>query len=186
MSNIGKEYINVPTEVKININNDVIMVEGKYGKLVQNLPSNVYVIYDNHKIYFSLKESLESYDSNLMIKNKNAMWGTIRTLINNMIKGVSQGFTIRLQLVGIGYRAKVENNILTLKLGYSHIINYNIPININITTLKPTLISIFGMDLQYVTRIAANIRSFKKPEPYKGKGIKYLTEIINRKEGKKK
>jgi large subunit ribosomal protein L6 len=114
------------------------------------------------------------------------MWGLSRTLVANMINGVAKGFTRRLAISGVGYRAAVDGKILNLQLGYSHEIKYAIPVDIDIKCETPTAISISGADRQRVGQIAAEIRAFRKPEPYKGKGIRYDDEVILRKEGKKK
>ena len=119
-------------------------------------------------------------------KRSKEMWGTVRSRIVNLIQGVSEGFSKNLLLNGVGYKAILKGKVLELNLGYSHPINFDIPEDITITVKKPTEISVFGSDKQKVGQIASNIRSFRKPEPYKGKGIKYEDEFIRRKEGKKK
>ena len=159
---------------------DFITVEGPLGKLKKSLPKNIIIIHKNDKIYF-----LPNDFFNLNVEDNNN-WGTIRTMVNNMILGVYQGFNTQLQLVGIGYKCFKNNNVLTFKLGYSHMKEFNIPEGININLIKPTLLSINGIDIEFVTQIAAILRSYRKPEPYKGKGIKYSNEIILKKEGKKK
>jgi large subunit ribosomal protein L6 len=119
-------------------------------------------------------------------KKARMMWGTTRALINNVVKGVHDGFTINLEINGVGYRAAVDGQKLKLQLGYSHDIDYPIPADIAVKCDKPTAISITGKDKQVVGQIAAEIRAYRGPEPYKGKGVKYATETIIRKEGKKK
>ena len=114
------------------------------------------------------------------------MWGTYRSLAQGLVKGVSDGFTKGLEITGVGYRAAVEGNVLRLQLGYSHDIHYPIPSDVQIKAERPTAITVSGIDKQRVGQIAAEIRQFRKPEPYKGKGIKYANEVIVRKEGKKK
>ena len=114
------------------------------------------------------------------------MWGTTRALVNNMVTGVSAGFTRNLEINGVGYRAAVQGSNLNLQLGYSHDINYPIPPDVRITTERPTAITVSGADRQRVGQVASEIRAFRPPEPYKGKGIKYSDETIRRKEGKKK
>ena len=113
-------------------------------------------------------------------------WGTARALINNMVKGVSEGYRVGLEINGVGYRAAVQGKTLNLQLGFSHEVNFPIPEGIKVTCEKPTSVAIAGADRQQVGELAAKVRSFRKPEPYKGKGIKYETETIRRKEGKKK
>jgi len=119
-------------------------------------------------------------------KRARAMWGTTRALVNNMVTGVSKGFSVTLEINGVGYRAAVQGNTLNLQLGYSHEIPYPIPDGVKIACERPTLITVSGADRQRVGQIAAEIRAYRPPEPYKGKGIKYSTEIVRRKEGKKK
>ena len=114
------------------------------------------------------------------------MWGTSRSLIDSMVKGVSEGFKVGLEISGVGYRAATAGRVLTLQLGYSHNIEYKIPAGIDISCERPTRIAVSGADRQRVGQVAADIRAFRKPEPYKGKGIRYATERVRRKEGKKK
>jgi large subunit ribosomal protein L6 len=119
-------------------------------------------------------------------KYSRAMWGTTRALINNMVTGVSSGFSINLEISGVGYRAQVQGKNLNLQLGYSHDIPFPIPDDVSISCERPTVITVRGADRQRVGQIAADIRAYRPPEPYKGKGIKYSTETVRRKEGKKK
>jgi large subunit ribosomal protein L6 len=119
-------------------------------------------------------------------KHARAMWGTTRALVNNMVTGVAKGFSVTLEINGVGYRAAVQGNTLNLQLGYSHEVAYPIPSDVNIVCERPTLIRVSGADRQRVGQIAAEIRAYRPPEPYKGKGIKYSTETVRRKEGKKK
>jgi large subunit ribosomal protein L6 len=119
-------------------------------------------------------------------KHARAMWGTTRALVNNMVTGVSKGFSVTLEINGVGYRAAVQGSTLNLQLGYSHEIPYPIPSDVNIVCERPTLIRVSGADRQRIGQIAAEIRAYRPPEPYKGKGIKYSTETVRRKEGKKK
>jgi large subunit ribosomal protein L6 len=114
------------------------------------------------------------------------MWGTMRSLLQNLVTGVDEGFTVNLEIVGVGYRAAVEGRQLVLQLGYSHEIRFPIPDGIKIVCERPTVIAVSGADRQQVGQVAANIRAYRKPEPYKGKGIRYANEFILRKEGKKK
>jgi large subunit ribosomal protein L6 len=119
-------------------------------------------------------------------KRARTLWGTTRALINNLVTGVSAGFSVNLEINGVGYRAAVNGKVLNLQLGYSHDIDFPIPDDVKISCEKPTSITVTGADKQRVGAVAAKIRSFRKPEPYKGKGVKYATETIRRKEGKKK
>jgi large subunit ribosomal protein L6 len=183
MSHIGKEQINIPLNVKVSFNEkeNLITIKGKHGELNKTLHPDICVELTNNTINVKIKEN---YSIKNTKKDLNSIWGLNRTLVFNMIKGVNQGHMVRLQLVGIGYKAKLENNSLVLKLGFSHNIRYMIPNNISISVIKPTLIYIWGTDVELVTQIAANIRSLKEPEPFNGKGIKYLNEIVKIKEKK--
>lgn len=177
MSRIGKIPVTVPSGVRVNIENSLLKVEGKIGMLQYAFPSEVTVDYADDKI--TVNPSNSTSDSK-------AKWGLVRSLIFNMVKGVSEGWARNLEIVGVGYRASVVDGLLVLSLGYSHDIMYAIPSGVDIKCDKPTLISISGCDKQLVGQIAAEVRQFRKPEPYKGKGIKYSDEIIRRKDGKKK
>ncbi len=179
MSRIGKQPVSVPSDVEISMNEGIIAVSGKLGKLSYAFDNKVVVEFkkEDSKILVSPK-SLD--------KKGRSMWGLSRTLINNMIVGVSNGFTKILEINGVGYKAAVNDNILTIFLGYSHDIKLIIPVGITIKCPKPTQIDIFGFDKQQVGEVAALIRSLRKPEPYKGKGVKYADEVIVRKVGKKK
>lgn len=177
MSRIGKNPVSVPSHVTCHLNGREILVKGKNGELSALTSKEVQVTYENNEI---LVRPLD--DS----KKARMLWGTWKNRIRNMVQGVSEGFTVRLEINGVGYRAAVEGDNLKLQLGYSHDILYPIPNGITIVCEKPTAISVSGADRQRVGQIAAEIRSYRKPEPYKGKGIKYENEIIVRKEGKKK
>jgi large subunit ribosomal protein L6 len=177
MSRIGKSPIEVASGVKVDIKGGDIVVTGSKGTLKTTLPKEVTVSQEQNKI--TVKPANDNQRSR-------AMWGLARTLINNMIIGVSTGFTENLEIEGVGYRAASQGKILKLNLGFSHDVNYEIPEGITIKTEKPTMISITGADKQKVGQVAAEIRGMKRPEPYKGKGIRYAGEKIRRKEGKKK
>ena len=179
MSRIGKQPIIIPAGVDVNLSDEVIVVSGKLGKL--SYPHNKKVAIDYNKAEAQITVAANGED-----KKSRSMWGLSRTLINNMVVGVSQGFTKTLEINGVGYKVAVNGNILTMFLGYSHDIKYIIPKGIEIKCPKPTQIDIFGFDKQMVGEIAALIRGLRKPEPYKGKGVKYLNEVIIRKVGKKK
>lgn len=179
MSRIGKQPIIVPSEVTVNLSDDVISVNGKLGSLDYAFNRKVIISYD--KTQAKIEVSPKGDD-----KKERAMWGLSRTLINNMIIGVSKGFTKVLEINGVGYKAAVNGKVLTVFLGYSHDIKFIIPQGIEIKCPKPTQIDIFGYDKQLVGEVAALIRSLRKPEPYKGKGVKYSDEVIVRKVGKKK
>ena len=179
MSRIGKQPVVVPAGVEIDLADGSIRVTGKLGKLSYSFDNKVIVNYN--KAESKIVVAPKGQD-----KKERAMWGLSRTLINNMIVGVSQGFTKILEINGVGYKAAINGNILTMFLGYSHDIKYIIPQGIDIKCPKPTQIDIFGHDKQLVGEVAALIRSLRKPEPYKGKGVKYSDEVIVRKVGKKK
>jgi large subunit ribosomal protein L6 len=177
MSRIGKLPVNIPSEVEVTLNGNLLRVKGKNGELSRLFPVEVNLAQKDNAVVVSPKD--ES-------RRARAMWGMSRSLVNNMVTGVSTGFTLRLEINGVGYRAAADNKFLTLTLGYSHDIFYEIPEGISIKCEKPTLLVISGADNQKVGQIAAEIRALRKPEPYKGKGIKYEGEFIKRKEGKKK
>ena len=177
MSRIGKHPVAIPAGVQAALAGQVLNVSGRKGKLSLAISSDVTTTVGDGEITVTPKD--ES-------KRARAMWGTTRALINNMVTGVSTGFTRTLEINGVGYRAAVQGRNLQLQLGYSHDILYPIPQDIQIACERPTLIAISGADKQRVGQVAAEIRSYRGPEPYKGKGIKYSDEIIRRKEGKKK
>ncbi|MBT5457255.1 MAG: 50S ribosomal protein L6 [Rhodospirillaceae bacterium] len=177
MSRIGQNPVSVPSGVTVDIAGQIVTAKGKLGELSLTLVDDV--------------EITKSEDS-LVVKPRGdtqrarTMWGTTRSLLQNIVTGVNEGFTVSLEIVGVGYRAAVEGKELVLQLGYSHEVRFPIPEGIKIACERPTAIAISGADKQKVGQIAANIRAFRKPEPYKGKGIKYVDEFILRKEGKKK
>jgi len=177
MSRVGKYPVTVPSGVTVQIAAGAITVKGKLGESKLDLTDEVATSIEGNQVW--VKPSTET-------KRSRQMWGTTRALINNMVKGVSDGFTENLEINGVGYRAAVQGKILQLQLGYSHDVNFPIPEDVSIKCEKPTAISITGRDKQRVGQIAAEIRAYRGPEPYKGKGIKYETETILRKEGKKK
>lgn len=179
MSRIGKQPVLVPSEVTVDLSEDSVVVNGKLGRLSYSYDRKVIVEYN--KAEGKIIVTPRGKD-----KKDRSMWGLSRTLINNMIIGVSKGFTKTLEINGVGYKAAVSGNILTMYLGYSHDIKYIIPKGIDIKCPKPTQIDIFGFDKQMVGEVAALIRGLRKPEPYKGKGVKYIDEVIVRKVGKKK
>jgi large subunit ribosomal protein L6 len=177
MSRIGKHPVQVPAGVEVLIDGQAVKVKGKLGELEVTLPPEVKVAREDGAIRVEPR-SAET--------RARAMWGLSRTLVQNMVTGVTQGFSTGLEISGVGYRASVDGKILTLQLGFSHDIKYAIPEDVRIVCATPTAISVSGADRQRVGQIAAEIRGFRKPEPYKGKGIRYAGETIRRKEGKKK
>lgn len=190
MSRVAKKPIPILEGLKITINNNELVVEGKKGTLRRALHPAVKIIREGELLKFAPQEEEDDEGSGggktPDVKQAWALAGTWRALVSNMVQGVTVGFECKLQLVGVGYKAKVEGKVLDLSLGLSHPINYIIPEGIVIETPTQTDIVIKGIDKQLVGQVAANIRSYRKPEPYKGKGIRYLTEVIILKEVKKK
>lgn len=174
MSRIGKHPVNIPEKVEVVINGSVITVKGAKGTLENKLHSLVNVKIEGNTIVVSPKD--ESNEAR-------ALWGTTRTVINNMVTGVSAGFVKSLDFTGVGYKAAVTGNVLNLSLGYSHPIDYTLPAGITAKVNK-NQIDIEGSNKELVGQVAAVVRSFREPEPYKGKGVKYTTETIIRKAGK--
>jgi len=177
MSRIGKKPVAIPSGVTANVAGQTISVKGPKGTLQLMLNDDVAVKMEGGTVQID-----PANDS----KRARAMWGTVRALLANVVAGVTKGFERRLEITGVGYRAAVQGKNLQLQLGYSHEINYPIPDGIAIATPKPTEIVVTGIDKQKVGQVAAEIRGYRPPEPYKGKGIKYAGEYIFRKEGKKK
>ena len=177
MSRSGRIPVNVPENTNVEIESGIIHAKGKLGELSFDFQNHAKV---------SLKDNLIIVEPTGDSKFSLQMWGTVRSRISNLLTGVSEGFSKELELNGVGYKANQKGNILELILGYSHPINFEIPNGIKVEVPKPTSIIISGPDKQRVGQVAANIREFRKPEPFKGKGVKYKEEIIRRKEGKKK
>jgi large subunit ribosomal protein L6 len=177
MSRVGKNPVTVPDGVEVKIEAGVLLAKGKLGELDLSLSDLVQVKIEDGAV------TVSPVDDG---KKAHAMWGTTRSLVQNMVTGVSNGFTRDLEITGVGYRAQVQGKSLNLQLGYSHDINYEIPEGITIKCEKPTSISITGASKRQVGQIAAEIRAMRPPEPYKGKGVRYADEQILRKEGKKK
>ena len=177
MSRVGKNPVEVPSGVEVAINGRLITAKGKLGELSYEFTDQVTATLDDGKVTVA-----PANDS----KQARALWGTTRACVQNLVTGVATGFTRELEITGVGYRAAVQGSTLNLQLGYSHDINHPIPEGITIKCEKPTNIAISGADKQRVGQIAAEIRAYRPPEPYKGKGIRYSDEIVRRKEGKKK
>ena len=179
MSRIGKSPITVPAGVDVKINDNVVTVKGKLGEMTQVVDSLIEVKVEEATITLSIKEDT---------KEANSKHGLYRSLINNMVVGVSEGFKITQELVGVGYRASNEGQILDLSLGFSHHIYLQVPSEVVVETLsakgKNPLVILTSADKQLVGQIAAKIRSLRKPEPYKGKGVRFLGEVVRRKAGK--
>jgi large subunit ribosomal protein L6 len=177
MSRVGKNPVTVPEGIDIQIVDQLVRAKGKLGELSVTLPREVEVSREENLIWVKPRE--ES-------KRARSMWGTSRAILNNLVTGVSEGYSKTLDITGVGYRASVQGQALNLQLGYSHDINFPIPEGIEIKCETQTTIQVSGADKQAVGQVAAIIRAFRKPEPYKGKGIRYRGEQILRKEGKKK
>jgi large subunit ribosomal protein L6 len=177
MSRIGKKAVPVPTGVTVNVNGNTVAVKGPKGELKEVL---------NDQVTVKMEEGGVKVDPINQSKLARSSWGLSRSLVRNMVVGVTQGYTKSLEINGVGYRAALNGKVLQLNLGYSHDVNYPVPVGIEIKTPKPTEIVISGIDKQRVGQVAAEIREWRGPEPYKGKGIKYAGETIFRKEGKKK
>jgi large subunit ribosomal protein L6 len=177
MSRVGKYPVKVPSGVTITVQDNVIVAKGKLGELRLPLTDKVDVTVSDGEVAVAPRGDDRA---------ARTMWGTTRSLLNGMVVGVSTGFTKSMEITGTGYRAAVQGKELVLNLGYSHEIRYAIPEGIRITTERPTAIKVEGSDKQRVGQVAAEIRAYRGPEPYKGKGIKYDNETILRKEGKKK
>lgn len=180
MSRIGKKPISLPQGVTATVSGQDVKVKGPKGELSFKLVEELLAKVEKDGVHVSMKENLSD------MKRGKAMWGMSRTQIANMINGVSKGFTQALEISGVGYKAAVQGKSLNLQLGFSHDINFPIPAGIEIKCEKPTSILVSGIDKQRVGQIAAQIRAFRRPEPYGGKGVKYAEETIRRKEGKKK
>lgn len=177
MSRVGKNPVPIPAGVNVEVSGGKLSAKGKLGLLTMGLSSDVTVKVENGQV------SVQPVGSS---KRARMMWGTTRNLVRNMVTGVATGYSKALEINGVGYRAAIQGKDLILQLGYSHEIKYPIPEGITVKAEKPTALTISGADRQKVGQVAAEIRSFRGPEPYKGKGIKYDTETILRKEGKKK
>ena len=177
MSRIGKKPVAVPSGITANVEGQTVKIKGPKGALQVVLHDDIAVKLDGGEI---------KVDPRFETKRARSQWGTSRTLIANLIAGVTKGFEQRLEINGVGYRASVQGKNLQIALGYSHDIVYPIPEGITIATPRPVEIVITGSDRQQVGQVAAEIRDYRPPEPYKGKGIKYAGERIFRKEGKKK
>jgi large subunit ribosomal protein L6 len=177
MSRVGKKPVPIPSGVTAVVEGQTIKVKGPKGAMSLVLHGDVEAKVDKGEV---------SVDPRLETKRARAMWGTYRSLLANVMEGVTKGFERRLEITGVGYRAALQGKNLQIQLGYSHDIVYPIPEGITIAVPKPTEIVVTGIDGQKVGHVAAEIRAFRKPEPYKGKGVKYAGEYIFRKEGKKK
>jgi large subunit ribosomal protein L6 len=177
MSRIGKKPVEVPAGVTVNVAGQNVSVKGPKGELKAVLAEHVIAKLEKGAVDVRPRDET---------KLARSCWGMSRTLLSNMIKGVTQGYSRNLEISGVGFRAAVQGKSLQLQLGFSHDVNFAIPAGITITTPKPTEIVVTGIDKQQVGQVAAKIRGYRPPEPYKGKGVKYAGEYVHRKEGKKK
>tara|TARA_B100001741_G_scaffold303128_1_gene292953 strand:+ start:423 stop:962 length:540 start_codon:yes stop_codon:yes gene_type:complete len=179
MSKIGKINISIPEKVKVALTGDLLNVEGPLGKKSLNIDTSMFELKIDEGKSVSIKPKKLNQDTK-------RLWGMNRSLLNNAIIGTSKGYSKILELSGVGYRASLKGKQLSMQLGFSHDINFDIPENVKITVEKQTIIKINGSDKQEVGMIASKIKSYRPPEPYKGKGIKEQGQYILRKEGKKK
>jgi large subunit ribosomal protein L6 len=177
MSRVGKKPVAVPSGVTASVTGQTVKMKGAKGELSFLVPDEVTVLMENGEVKVDPRDGS---------KSARAKWGMSRAQVQNLVDGVTKGFEKKLEINGVGYRAQVAGKVLKLALGYSHDIDYPIPAGVTIVTPRPTEIVITGIDKQRVGQTAAEIREFRGPEPYKGKGVKYAGEFIFRKEGKKK
>jgi large subunit ribosomal protein L6 len=177
MSRVGKYPVPVPAGVQVALQGRTVVAKGKNGELRLDLTDEVDVTVDAAQVAVAPRGA---------DRRARTMWGTTRSLIQSMVTGVSTGFTKTMEITGTGYRAALQGNDLVLNLGYSHEIRYPVPKGIKITCEKPTTVKVEGADKRQVGQVAAEIRAYRGPEPYKGKGVRYDNEVILRKEGKKK
>ena len=177
MSRVGKYPVEIPAGVQVAVSGGFLTAKGKLGELKLELTDNVEATVDGGKVSVAPKGGTAQ---------ARMMWGTTRANIANMLKGVSTGYTKTMEITGTGYRASVQGTNLVINLGFSHDVVYPVPTGITITTPKPTTIAVAGVDKRQVGQVASEIRAWRPPEPYKGKGVRYDNEVIRRKEGKKK
>ena len=177
MSRLGKLPVAIPEKVEVTLGESVVRAKGPKGELSTLITGEVNVSVDDGRLVVRPANDT---------KRSRAMWGTVRSNVKNLVTGVTEGFSKTLEVNGVGYRASVQNNVLSLTLGLSHEVRYVLPEGINCQVEKNTLVTISGIDKQKVGQVAAEIRNLRRPEPYKGKGVKYADETIVRKEGKKK
>jgi large subunit ribosomal protein L6 len=177
MSRIGKKPIPVPAGVTLSVDGQTVSVKGPKGELSWTVSDEIVLSHENGALSFTPRADTT---------RARAMWGLSRTLVDNMVTGVTKGYTQNLELVGVGYRASMKGSALALQLGFSHDVDFPPPPGISFAVGKPTEVTIAGIDKQLVGEIAARIRKIRPPEPYKGKGVRYAGEAVRRKEGKKK
>jgi large subunit ribosomal protein L6 len=175
MSRIGKKPIDIPDGVEVKINGQEVAIKGKLGQLAVTIHQDVAISQEDKQLVLTIK--------NIEDKKEKSLWGLSRTLVNNAILGVTEGYAKELEINGVGFKAALQGKKLVLNVGFSHSVEYNFPDDIKIETEKNN-IKISGIDKQKVGQVASEIRAVKKPEPYKGKGIKYIDEQVRRKAGK--
>lgn len=176
MSRVAKSPVAIPSGVEVKVSGNSLSVKGSKGQFDFDVHNDVVIEHADSQLSFGVAEGKSNW----------AMAGTMRALVNNMVTGVSHGFEKKLQLVGVGYRAQAQGKVLNLALGFSHPVNYDVPEGITVETPSQTEIIVKGADKQLVGKVASDIRAYRPPEPYKGKGVKYADERIIRKEAKKK
>jgi large subunit ribosomal protein L6 len=177
MSRIGKKPVEVPEGVTLDVNGQDVKAKGTKGELTVRIHDDVSVKMEDGKVVFAPRtQSLQA----------KKLYPTMRTLVNNIVVGVTEGFEKKLEIQGVGFRANMQGNTLVMQLGYSHEVRYDIPQGVQVAVEEQTKITVTGIDKQLVGQVAAKIRGFKTPEPYKGKGVRYAGEYVMRKEGKKK
>ncbi|MGL9769827.1 MAG: 50S ribosomal protein L6 [Sodalis sp. (in: enterobacteria)] len=177
MSRIAKTPIVIPNNVEVKLNGQVISIKGKNGELTRIIHKSVNVHHDENQLSFTPRKKHS---------NDWALAGTTRALLNNMVIGVTDGFSKKLELVGVGYRVMVKGDVINLSLGFSHPINHQLPAGVTAECPSQTEIILKGADKQIIGQVAADLRAYRRPEPYKGKGIRYANEIVRTKEAKKK
>ena len=177
MSRVAKSPVEVPAAVTVTLNGQSLSIKGRKGTLALEVHPSVEVKQDSNVLTFTPRDGAKQSD---------ALAGTTRALVNNMVRGVTQGFERKLTLVGVGYRVKAEGNTVNLSVGLSHPVNYVLPEGVTVETPSQTEIVLKGTDKQLLGQVAAEIRAYREPEPYKGKGIRYSDEVVLRKEAKKK
>jgi len=177
MSRIGKKTITAPSGVSVTLDGQAVSVKGPKGQLAWTVPEEITVAQNGAELSFAPRDESQ---------RARAMWGLSRTLVNNMVEGVSKGYEETLELVGVGYRAAMKGSALSMQLGFSHEVDIPAPQGISFAVPKQTEVRIAGIDKQAVGEMAAQIRRIRPPEPYKGKGVRYAGEKVRRKEGKKK
>ena len=177
MSRVAKAPVSIPAGVEVKLNGQLLTIKGKNGELSRSIHHSVEVKHENNELTFSPREGVEG---------GNAQSGTARALVNSMVIGVTEGFTRKLQLVGVGYRAQIKGNAVALSLGFSHPVGHVLPAGITAECPSQTEIVLKGSDKQLIGQVAADIRAYRRPEPYKGKGVRYADEVVRIKEAKKK